>query len=118
MTLDTTFSHPSGIAMRNYVKQTEEYALFDYQMEGVTLSVTELHAGKATRGHSHDNPELYIFQGDAWLQLGKQKHQVSKGEMRLVEAGIFHRVHAPPGRPTRFIAVFQGSRDEKRATYK
>ncbi len=114
--ITSTVPSLNGVAMRNYVKQTDEYDLFDYRLEGVTVSVTEIKAGKATRGHSHSNAECYIFQDDCVVRLGHKTYEVSKGQMLLVRPNEFHRVYAKPGRPARFVCLFAGTRDEKKAT--
>jgi quercetin dioxygenase-like cupin family protein len=99
------------------VRDTEDCLITDYQLEGVTLSVTELREGKATRGHSHKDAECYFFQTDAVVRLGHKTYEVKTGQMLLVRPGDFHRVYAPPGRTARFVCFFSGSRAEKQATY-
>lgn len=112
-----TTTNVSGIAMRNYVAQNDLYDLYDYHLEGVTVSVTELKAGKATRGHSHSDAELYIFQSDAVVRVGHKTYEVKEGQMLLVGPRQFHRVYTKGKATARFVCVFSGTRDAKKAAY-
>lgn len=99
------------------VKDTDDYRLFDYRIEGLTVSVTELKEGKATRGHSHSDAEVYLFQSDAVVRLGHRTYEVKKGQMLLVKPGQFHRVYTMPNSTARFVCLFAGTRDQKKPVY-
>lgn len=99
------------------VKDDETYRITDYDIAGLTVSVTELHVGKATRGHSHPHAECYFFKDDAQVRLGHITYEVKAGQLTLVKPKQFHRVYAVHGDAV-FVCVFEGGRDESKHDYK
>jgi oxalate decarboxylase/phosphoglucose isomerase-like protein (cupin superfamily) len=107
------------------VKDDERYRLLDFdipEIEPATISLTELKRGKATRGHSHPSPEVYLFLSHAVLELGKEegatrKRRVAPGQMVLVKPDEFHRVWTRPESAARFVSMFVGGRGERMAKY-
>lgn len=61
-----------------------------------TLSVTVLHIGKQTKGHSHPQPhenEVYEFiEGNGIMMIDTSALNVKAGDYIFVEAGRFHKV--------------------------
>lgn len=59
-----------------------------------TISITILHVGKQTRGHTHPHDsEVYEFsEGTGWMLIGTEGINVKAGDCVLVEAGQFHKV--------------------------
>ena len=52
-------------------KSDEIYHIEDFECGSVVLSVTYLHHGQNTKGHSHENVEAYyVAQGQGEMELG------------------------------------------------
>lgn len=90
--------------------ENERYVLEDWEMDGITVSKTTLKPKQSTRGHSHPNPEIYVFLDVCELDHGKWGESVKKGEMRKIPPNEFHRVSNPFDTPVEFISVFVGKR--------
>jgi quercetin dioxygenase-like cupin family protein len=106
------------------VKDDERYRVLDFlipEIEPGTLSLTELKRGMATRGHSHPNPEAYLFLSPAVLQTsidGKTvRREVGAGDVVVVRSDEFHRVWSMPGSSAKFVSVFLGQREHNLAKY-
>lgn len=99
------------------VTNSDTYRIIDYNIEGLTVSVTTLHKGKATRGHSHPHAEAYFFKTPAQLRLGHTHYEVEAGQLLMVRPKQFHRVYAVHGEAV-FVCVFEGARDESKADFK
>ncbi|MEM0372457.1 MAG: cupin domain-containing protein [archaeon] len=91
------------------VKSNDVYDIHDLELEHLTASVTVLHPGKQTRGHSHENiEEIYFFlKGRGKMLVGEEETSVSEGEMVMIPCGAFHRVINDSGEDMRFLAVFE-----------
>ena len=73
----------------------EDLNLYDSQGRIIfTVSVTTLHIGKQTRGHTHPHEsEIYEFvEGTGFMMIGSQAIAVKPGDFIFVEAGNFHKV--------------------------
>ena len=99
------------------VQYNDTYKIVDYNIEGLTVSVTELHKGKATRGHSHPHAECYFFKTDAGIRLGHTHYEVKAGQLLMVKPKQFHRVYAMPDKEAVFVCVFEGLRNETGRDY-
>ena len=74
-------------------KSDEVYHIEDFECDSVVLSVTYLHHGQMTKGHSHSHPEAYyVAQGQGEMELGGNKRQLAVGDFVYVDCGVFHRV--------------------------
>lgn len=74
-------------------KSDEIYHIEDFECGSVVLSVTYLHHGQSTKGHSHENVEAYyVAQGQGEMELGSTKRQLTAGDFVYVDCGVFHRV--------------------------
>jgi len=78
------------------IRDNELYRVYDLpQLERLNLSLTELNPQKSTTGHSHaDAEEIYVFiSGEGELENGPETIAVKGGDVVLVKAGDFHKVH-------------------------
>lgn len=96
------------------IKDTETYKLIDNTtLNRLTVSTTELYAGRQTGGHSHENQEeVYIFlSGKGNMLLGDQTIPVNSGDVVTVPVKTFHQVKANSGSSIYFMCVFEGERN-------
>ena len=100
------------------VADDDRYRIHDYNLDDLTVSVTELKRGKETRGHFHSsNAEVYFFPGgNALIEVGNEKFEVGRGAV-LIPKGEFHRVVNKSKRDLLFVSVFPGKREHTRARY-
>lgn len=99
---------------------SDVYRILDYMIAGLeplTLSTTELHKGKSTRGHSHASPEIYCFYSDALIQLAERTYEVKAGQMLVVRGDTYHRVFAGLKEDVRFLSVYWGEREGLKPKY-
>jgi glycerol-3-phosphate cytidylyltransferase len=78
------------------MKDDETYRLVDNtSLSNLTVSTTELHAGKSTRGHKHDGlDEVYIIlKGKGIIELDGVKLEIKSDDVILINEGVFHRLH-------------------------
>ena len=100
------------------VVDDDTYRITDWEFYGgLTLSVTVLHRGKATRGHGHPHAECYFFLTDAGIRLGHKHWEVKQGQLLMVKPKEFHRVYAMPDKEAQFVCVFAGSRNNEAINY-
>jgi quercetin dioxygenase-like cupin family protein len=95
------------------VKEDDRYKVIDNKtLNNLVVSSTNLYAGKSTSGHSHAGQEevYYFVQGSGKMELDEETINVNKGDVVLIEDGVFHRVHAGP-RGCYFVCVFDGKRN-------
>jgi len=77
------------------VKKSSRYEVYDLGLENLVVSMTVLHEGKSTVGHSHnDTEEIYLLvEGKGEIQLGdREKEDAVSGDIVMIPRGIFHRV--------------------------
>lgn len=77
------------------IRDTDVYSVHDINfLNHLTLSMTVLHKGKHTLGHSHENEEevYYFVKGYGKMQLGKHMYNVKQGDLVLIKKGLFHKV--------------------------
>lgn len=91
------------------VLDNDRYRVWDMKLEHLTVSVTELHPGKETRGHSHDNIEEVYFckEGKGKIQVGEETMPFEKGDVVTIPIGEFHKVFNPSKQELVFLAVFE-----------
>jgi len=91
------------------VKESDRYKVYDLALENLVLSMTILHEGKSTTGHSHDDTEeIYLFiSGDGKMELNNENHDVVTGNIITVPRGVFHRVYNTGDSDLTFIAIFE-----------
>lgn len=114
ITIDTAKSEGRLVA------NNERYRIHDYDLGDLTISLTELKGGKATRGHSHDSTaEAYFFMGggEGEMTVGGQSFDVRGGAI-LIPQGEFHKVaNKSEDSDLTFVSVFAGKRNEGEAVY-
>ncbi len=93
------------------IRDNELYKVYDLsdQLKNLTVSLTELNSQKSTTGHSHaDAEEVYIFiSGEGTMENGAENLKVKSGDIVLVKAGDFHRVHNPGENILSFWTIFE-----------
>ncbi len=99
-----TFKEIAELAMSN-----ERYNVYDLKMEHLTVSITELHPGKETRGHKHENiEEVYVcLEGAGDMEVDSERFRFEKGDIVTIPSGAFHRVYNTSKKEVRFLAVFE-----------
>tara|TARA_B100001057_G_scaffold499234_1_gene609115 strand:+ start:2692 stop:3045 length:354 start_codon:yes stop_codon:yes gene_type:complete len=94
------------------VKEDDRYVVKDNKLlKNLILSSTKLNPSKSTSGHKHGGQEeIYIFlDGHGTMDLGEETIDVEKGDVVLIQDGVFHRVHASEA-GCEFMCVFDGQR--------
>ena len=95
------------------VKQDERYVVRDNKLlKNLILSSTRLNPGKQTTGHKHEGQEeVYLFmEGNGEMLLDEKRFPVQKGDVVLIEDGVFHRVYNTSDKELYFVCVFDGKR--------
>ena len=95
------------------VKQDDRYVVKDNNLlKNLILSSTRLNPGKQTTGHKHaGQEEVYLFmEGHGEMLLDEKRFAVKKGDIVLIEDGVFHRVYNTSQSELYFICVFDGRR--------
>ncbi len=99
-----TFKDVAELVMSN-----ERYNVLDLKLEHLTISITELHAGKETRGHKHENIEEVYFclEGSGEIEVDSGKMKFEKGDVVPIPCGAFHRVYNHSKKDLKFLAIFE-----------
>ena len=77
------------------IRDNDKYKVYDLSLEKLVMSMTILHKGKSTTGHSHiETAEIYFFiDGNGVIQIDdKPMESVSATDIILIPSGVFHRV--------------------------
>jgi len=79
------------------------------KLEHLTVSITELHAGKETRGHKHENVEEVYFclEGNGEMEVDNERFKFEKGDVVVIPQGAFHRVYNTSKKELKFLAIFE-----------
>ena len=104
------FSEDSFESGGEKVKENETYTVTDIKkLENLVVSMTVLHPGKNTSGHSHeDAEEVYFFRkGRGIMQLNESNFDVSGGDIILIPKGSFHKVFNKGKDDLVFVCVFE-----------
>ena len=94
------------------VKEDERYVVKDNKLlKNLVLSSTKLNPNMSTSGHEHaGQEEVYVFlNGWGTMELGPKNINVQKGDIVLIEDGVYHRVHANAD-GLEFMCIFDGQR--------
>ncbi|MEM3420869.1 MAG: sugar phosphate nucleotidyltransferase [Candidatus Hadarchaeum sp.] len=91
------------------VKNDERYIVCDRTIGGnLVLSITILHVGKQTTGHSHPVGEVYFFiEGEGEIEMNGGRRRVREKDVVTIAPGEFHRVHNISDKDLIFISVFE-----------
>jgi len=95
------------------VKQDDRYVVKDNNLlKNLILSSTRLNPSKQTTGHKHaGQEEVYLFvEGQGEMLLDEKRFPVKKGDIVLIEDGVFHRVYNTSEAELYFVCVFDGRR--------
>jgi len=92
------------------VKENETYTVIDVsKLEHLNVSLTILHPGKETSGHSHEgSEEVYNFEeGNGEMQLDEKRFPVKEGDIVVIPDGSFHKVFNTGKGELKFVCVFE-----------
>lgn len=92
------------------IRDNEIYKVYDLtELDGLTLSLTELYPEKSTTGHSHDKAdEVYVFiDGEGIMEIAEKSQKVKSGNVVLVPRGAFHKVHNSKEKNLSFWTIFE-----------
>ena len=92
------------------IRDTDVYSVHDLAfLQHLNVSMTVLHPGKETSGHSHENEEeVYILiKGSGKMQVGKDQFRVKEGDVVLIKKGLFHKVFNKGSGDLVFFCVFE-----------
>ena len=91
------------------VKSDDRYVVCDKPLgENLVLSITILHAGKQTTGHSHPVAEVYFFvEGEGEIELDGKRQRVRGKDVVPIAPNEFHRVYNVSDRDLIFVSVFE-----------
>jgi len=95
------------------VKEDDRYIVKDNKMlNNLVVSSTQLNPNKQTSGHNHKGQEeVYFFvEGTGTMWLDEKEMSVKKGDVVLIEDGVFHKVKAGND-GLYFVCVFDGRRN-------
>jgi len=91
------------------IKNDERYIVCDRGVdENLVLSITILHAGKQTTGHSHPVGEVYFFvEGEGEIETDGRRRRVREKDVVTIAPNEFHRVYNVQDKDLIFISVFE-----------
>jgi len=91
------------------VKSDDRYIVCDKPLgKNLVLSITVLHAGKHTTGHSHSVGEVYFFvEGQGEIELDGKRRSVKSKDIVPITPDEFHRVYNTSNKDLIFISVFE-----------
>lgn len=92
------------------IRSTGVYDVYDLPyLSRLVVSMTILHPGKETSGHSHeDAEEVYLFlEGAGEMQLDEEMIAVSKGDIVLIPKEQFHKVFNRSNGDLVLLSVFE-----------
>lgn len=90
------------------LKSDDRYVVCDRGLGNLVLSITILHPGKQTTGHSHPVSEVYFFvEGQGEIELDKKRKMVMSKDVVPIMPNEFHRVYNTSDKDLVFICVFE-----------
>ena len=91
------------------VKSDDRYIVCDKPLgKNLVMSITILHAGKQTTGHSHPVAEVYFFlEGEGEIELGGKRRRVKSRDIVPIAPNEFHRVYNTSDKDLIFVCVFE-----------
>ena len=91
------------------VKSDDRYIVCDKPLgKNLVLSITILHAGKHTTGHSHPANEVYFFvEGQGEIELDGKRRSVKSKDIVPISPDEFHRIYNTSNKDPIFICVFE-----------
>ncbi len=91
------------------VKSDDRYIVCDKPLgKNLVFSITILHAGKHTTGHSHPVGEVYFFvEGEGEIELDGKRMRVKSKDIVPIKPGEFHRVYNTWDKDLIFVCAFE-----------
>lgn len=91
------------------VKSDDRYVVCDKPLgKSLVLSITILHAGKHTTGHSHPAAEVYYFvEGEGEIELDGRRQRVKGKDVIPIKPDEFHRVYNTSDKDLIFVCAFE-----------
>lgn len=92
------------------IRDNELYKVYDLpELKNLNVSLTELNPQKSTTGHSHDDAEeIHVFiGGEGEMEVADKTIKVKGGDIVLIKAGDFHRVHNKTKKILSFWSIFE-----------
>jgi NDP-sugar pyrophosphorylase family protein len=91
------------------VKSDERYVVCDKSLsEKLVVSITILHPGKQTTGHSHPGAEVYFFvEGEGEIEVDGNRQRVGSKDVVPIRPNQFHRVYNTSDKELIFVAAFE-----------
>lgn len=92
------------------IRDNEVYQVYDLPLQELVVSMTVLHPGKETKGHSHDKAEeVYFFlEGEGKIKIEQEVKKVKEGELIPIKKGAFHKVfNLSKKKELVFLSVFE-----------
>ncbi len=90
-------------------KLDDRYIVCDRPLgERLVVSITILHPGKHTTGHSHPVGEVYFFvEGEGEIELDGKRQRVKSKDVIPIKPDEFHRVYNTSDRELIFVSAFE-----------
>ena len=91
------------------LKSDDRYIVCDKPLgKNLVLSITILHAGKQTTGHSHPVGEVYFFvEGEGEIELDGKRMRVKSKDVVPIKPDEFHRVYNTSDKDLIFVCAFE-----------
>lgn len=91
------------------VKSDDRYIVCDKMIgKNLVLSITILHAGKQTTGHSHPVGEVYFFvEGEGEIEVDGKRQRVREKDILSIGLNEFHKVYNTSKNDLVFVSVFE-----------
>ena len=104
-------SHKSYLKMFSsgrLIKSDERYIVCGLELGNLNLSMTILHPGKQTSGHSRPVSEVYFFvEGEGEIEISGERRVVKSKDVIPLQAGEFHQVYNTSDKDLVFLCVFE-----------
>lgn len=90
------------------IKSDERYVVCGLGLGNLNLSMTILHPGKQTTGHSRPVSEVYFFaEGRGEIEISGERRVVKSKDVIPLHAGEFHRIYNTSDKELVFLCVFE-----------
>ena len=101
-------SYIKAMSAGRLVKSDDRYIVCDLGLGNLVLSMTILHPGKQTTGHSHAANEVYFFlEGQGRVEVDGAMREVGSKDVVVIHSGQFHRVYNSWDKDLIFLCAFE-----------
>lgn len=101
-------SYLKAMSAGRLVKSDDRYLVCDLGLGNLVLSMTILHPGKQTTGHSHAANEVYFFlEGRGRIEIDNVMREVKSKDVVVIRPDQFHRVYNTWDKDLTFFCVFE-----------